>query len=572
MTVKDGLEVSSEDYKDKLKRYGIATKIYKLQMKDNIFRMKVKLSAKGTFRIKGALLSLKHKSKIDEIPIQVSFLKKDSTKLQLEVDLAQCNFQKVYWNIFIVLQIGEEEIKVRPANATLPIMIKTTANFYNYKVDNGCFVYAHIMSDRSVGLAYRELGEYEADEYQQNEGKALLKYVLLKPFYDRKKIWLVHEKFSETAQDNSYYFFKYCYEHHKEQNVYYVIKKESSDYQNLKGMEDRVLHFMSVKHLIYLCAAKIIISSEAKSHCYAWQVKNSFVRVLLQNKNYVFLQHGVIALKKIDNDFGRSVASSPELFVVSSKYEREIIHHEFGYDYNDILLTGLCRWDVLEDQSYKQKQKSILVLPTWRNWLNELSDEEFTKTDYFQQYMGLLNSKKLQESLENHNITMDFYVHPKFQKYVDTFHTKFQNIRIIKFGEEKVNQLLMNTSLLITDYSSVAWDVYYQHKPIVFYQFDIEMYNEYQGSYLNMETEAFGDVVYNDVVLVNTIEQYIDSGFKEKKRYADLRANYFEYNDKNNSKRAYEEIVKHLPVLYKSKMMQKYKEKLFKMFNVRHSS
>lgn len=567
MTVKDVLEVSSEEYKAMLKKFGIATKIYKLQMKENIFRMKVKLSVKDTFHIKGAILSLKHKSKVDEIPIRVSSLNRDNTKVLLEVDVAKCNFQKVYWNIFIVLKIGDEETRVRPANASLLIMLMVTADRYNYKMDDGYFVYPHIMSDRSVGLAYRELGEYETDVYKQNEKKALLKYILGKPLYDRKKIWLVHEKFSETAQDNSYYFFKYCYEHHKNQNVYYVIKKNSSDYENLKGMEDRVLHFMSVKHLIYLCAAKMVISSEAKSHCYAWQVKNSFVRVLLQNKNYVFLQHGVIALKKIDMDFGRSVASSPELFVVSSKYEREIIHHEFGYDYNDILLTGLCRWDVLEDQSYKQKQKNILVLPTWRNWLNELSDEEFIRTDYFKEYMGLLNSKRLQKLLEAHSIRVDFYVHPKFQKYVDTFHTKLPNVRIIKFGEEKVNHLLMNTSLLITDYSSVAWDAYYQHKPVIFYQFDIDMYNQYQGSYLNMETEIFGDVMQSNGMLLNTIEEYIASDFKEKSQYAKLRASYFEYNDRNNSERVYDEIVKHLPVLYQSKMMAKYRGKFLAIFS-----
>ena len=32
--------------------------------------------------------------------------------------------------------------------------------------------------------------------------------------------------------------------------------------------------------------------------------------------------------------------------------------------------------------------------------------------------------------------------------------------------------------MLITDYSSVSWDVYYQEKPVVFYPFDLETYED----------------------------------------------------------------------------------------------
>ncbi len=39
------------------------------------------------------------------------------------------------------------------------------------------------------------------------------------------------------------------------------------------------------------------------------------------------------------------------LFVVSSGYEQKIIHDYFGYDNEEIIITGLARWDVLEDKS-----------------------------------------------------------------------------------------------------------------------------------------------------------------------------------------------------------------------------
>ena len=44
-----------------------------------------------------------------------------------------------------------------------------------------------------------------------------------------------------------------------------------------------------------------------------------------------------------------------------------------------------------------------------------------------------------------------------------------RHIRLIPFGTMPLNQLLMSCHMLITDYSSVSWDVYYQEKPVIFY-------------------------------------------------------------------------------------------------------
>ena len=51
------------------------------------------------------------------------------------------------------------------------------------------------------------------------------------------------------------------------------------------------------------------------------------------------------------------------LFVVSSGYEQKIIHDYFGYDNEEIIITGLARWDVLEDKS-DPAHKEILLMPT----------------------------------------------------------------------------------------------------------------------------------------------------------------------------------------------------------------
>jgi len=174
------------------------------------------------------------------------------------------------------------------------------------------------------------------------------------------------------------------------------------------------------------------------------------------------------------------------------------------------------------------------------------------ETEYYKSYFELLNSYKLQEVIKKNNVKLKFFIHPKFKEYISKFSSNNENISIYEYGEVKVNDLLMKSSMLITDYSSVAWDMYYQKKPIVFYQFDIEDYDKYQGSYLDMDSELFGDRVFKVEELIQTIEEYICVDFEEKNEYADMRSKYFTHVDKKNCERTYKTILSKKKMLYKS--------------------
>ena len=46
------------------------------------------------------------------------------------------------------------------------------------------------------------------------------------------------------------------------------------------------------------------------------------------------------------------------------------------------------------------------------------------------------------------------------------------NVRLVRQGEVDVQHLLTSSAVLITDYSSVAWDFSFLHRPVLFFQFD----------------------------------------------------------------------------------------------------
>ena len=107
-------------------------------------------------------------------------------------------------------------------------------------------------------------------------------------------------------------------------------------------------------------------------------------------------------------------------------------------------------------------------------------------------------------------------------------------------GQEPLNELMMKCSMLITDYSSVCWDVYYMDKPVLFYQFDYDMYKVAHGSYINMETDLFGNRSTDEEALINDIEYFVNNDFEENEKDRENAPMYFEYRDNNNSKRIYD--------------------------------
>ena len=77
---------------------------------------------------------------------------------------------------------------------------------------------------------------------------------------------------------------------------------------------------------------------------------------------------------------------------------------------------------------------------------------------------------------------------------------------------------------------------------MVFYQFDLDMYLETQGSYIDMETELFGDRASTIDELFALIDYYVDNDFAEKEQYKQMRDSLYAYRDDHNCERIMEEI------------------------------
>lgn len=524
-----------------------------------VFSMKVrcpKIDGKWTGFVITHRMKLEEDRMTYELPLKSLKDCGDYYEAVVSIPVKKLEFKPLYWDLRMVFeQDGMEfwcSVKAPPKLTERSDKVKNAVKklFFGESVrlnkENQLFLYRTAYNRFS--LVCQERTEYSGFLFRLKERLALVLYFLLKKSLSKQAIMLVYEKYCCMAQDNGFYFFQYCMENNMEQElnrkIYFVIDKNSADYrERLLPYQNHVIPFMSLKHMVYLLGCRLMVSSDSKAHAYAWRCKESIIQPYVEkNRRLVFLQHGVIALKKVD--FFSSGTNTVDLFVTSNQREHDIIVNELGYQPHEVIITGLARWDVMQDRSAQQSPKSILIMPTWRNWLEEVSDETFRHSDYYQNYMALLNSERLEAYLEEHDLQLQFYIHPKFREYIGNFSISGDRVRLIPFGTEPLNELMMECSMLITDYSSVCWDVYHQGKPVLFYQFDLAKYNETQGAYIDMETELFGDRATTPDQLFELMEEAAQNGFRLKQKYAEMRPTMYKYLDRNNSKRVLEEIRK----------------------------
>src|SRR5690625_1480243 len=423
---------------------------------------------------------------------------------------------------------------------------------YQYNISNNYIVYPYITLNNSLAFAYRRQEYYEKRYYYIKEYIAYIFAGLFRKHLWEKEIWIGYEKLAMSAHDNGYYFFDYVYKNSKHNNFYYVITKDSPEIINLMDKRDKVLYFMSFKYFVYMFSARLLISSDTKWNSYNLKMKKTKLGKILTNKPLVYLQHGVNGLKAVPDFYKKRGVF--DLVISPSEYEKEIIVNRWGYDESEVAITGLARWDVLKDKTDEIPYKQIFIMPTWRTWMDGIDKDEFLKSEFYKNYITLLNSTKLHKMLEENNVKIKFFLHPKFKDYINLFNFKSSNIEKFDFLEVPLDEMIMRSSLMISDYSSVIWEMFYLKKPCLFYHFDQEKYLELEGSYMDFNKDLFGDVAFESKQLIEYIKIYIENNFLEKERYAKLRKEYFTYIDRNNSKRIYDVIINNHEKLYKKSM------------------
>lgn len=353
--------------------------------------------------------------------------------------------------------------------------------------------------------------------------------------------WIVSESPNE-ARDNGYWFFKYVREKHPELRVVYAIKRESPDYSKVVSLGETV-EFGSFKHWLYYLSAEKIISSQKAMGPNAAICGFLEVYGLLKNDRY-FLQHGVIGndLKWLYYDVTKF-----KCFLCGAYPEYRFVSESFGYPEGIVHYTGLCRFDGLHDGT--PAERLVLIMPTWREWIAD-EDERMLQlegtnrvedTEYFKAWSSFIQDERIEQYCKDYNVRFLFFPHRDMQKYLDYFPKSNEYISIAGAKEYDVQDLLKHAALMITDYSSVFFDMLYMKKPVIYYQFDYDRFRagQYGEGYFDYRNNPFGKSFDNQNKVFEELERYLKQGFQVDQSYLDAHKEYFKLYDANNCERVF---------------------------------
>ncbi|MBR3255372.1 MAG: CDP-glycerol glycerophosphotransferase family protein [Clostridia bacterium] len=376
----------------------------------------------------------------------------------------------------------------------------------------------------------------------KNEIISLLKYYYYRIYVFIKRIknddlWIISER-GDDARDNSYHLFKYIRNEHPEINIKYIIKKESADYYKIKDLGN-IIDYGSKEHYIAFLTAKNLISTHVMgfSPCMSLFLKLNIANLIKVRGNKINIKHGITKdyIRILDYKY-----SHLDMLVAAANSEYEYFIDGLKYPKDVVKKTGFARFDNLV--SIKNKEKSILIMPTFRKHYYNIND--FKETEFYKIYNGLLNDKKIISILEENKIKLYFYPHYEFQKYINLFYTSSDSIVICSKEQYDVQDLLLKSSVLITDYSSVFFDYAYMLKPMIFYQFDYEEYrkNHYHEGYFDYQRDGFGKIVKNQEELIKELIGIINNNYEMDDVYKNKTNKFFCYIDNNNCERIFKEI------------------------------
>ncbi len=320
--------------------------------------------------------------------------------------------------------------------------------------------------------------------------------------------WVLMDRVDDAA-DSGELLFRYLRSEHRGINAWFVVMPDSPDFARLKkdGYR-RVVAYGSLTWKLLMLSCRTLVSS----HIDDGIVRPPLLADLVPEPTwtFTFLQHGVIK----DDLSGWLNRKKIDLFITSTPAEHESIagdDNRYVYTAKEVRRTGLPRFDrlrALAATTGPDEQRTILVAPTWRDWLSaplevgryrrEVS-HTFPGSEYAESWLGLLRSDTLRRVCREQGLQVGFLPHPNMQPILDTIELP-DHVVPLRYEDNDVQALFARAALLVTDYSSVAFNAAYVERPVVYFQFDAERVrmgaHRGRAGYFDYERDGFGPVTY----------------------------------------------------------------------------
>lgn len=340
-----------------------------------------------------------------------------------------------------------------------------------------------------------------------------------------------HNKEGFSGNLRSYFIYLHnCPEQSRYTAVWCTDNDET--YRLLKSQNYKVVKGRFPVHSSLLRATHIIQDST-----YTWLLGNfSIIQLWHGNgfKNSALLDttnspKKLVLLRKVYSQYKMIAASSAvhkDLMIRSFENERVAI---VGSPKNDVFYDDPTLVDKLKVQyNLNQFNKIYAYTPTFRD---KGAFDPFTN-EFWPKLNAWLLANKGAFVVKKHPWDKTLKVPDSYENIMDLSNTI-----------SDVQELLLMSDLLISDYSAIVTDFAITGKPIIYYFHDYENYTKIRSFYYDLKTVLPGPFIYDSQTLLSYLQDL--SWFEEpdyQVKFQEFLIRFHTYMDGNSSKRVLEEM------------------------------
>ena len=257
----------------------------------------------------------------------------------------------------------------------------------------------------------------------------------------------------------------------------------------------------------------------------------------LKRKGQFYLQtwHGIIGFKPVGLYRGDKFPPIARIVsqwdsdmidvVISNSHELEKMYPKkllyrgkcicLGFPRMDPLINDKDRYHQLirEQYNFGTNVKLALFAPTFRggNQSEKKNVEAEMPTIDFDKLIEALNMKT------GHQWNVLLRLHPQLAAKLDEMPIKMKDDRLKDVSKHSdISELLAGSDLVITDYSSCAFDAAFAHIPVLLYADDVEEYRNNRGEFMWKKDELPFDIAETNEKLIDNITAFEYDVYCEK--------------------------------------------------------
>jgi len=346
--------------------------------------------------------------------------------------------------------------------------------------------------------------------------------------------WVLMDRV-HAADDSAEHLFRYLREHRPDVNAWFVLERGAQDWARLRAeFGNRVVGYGSLRWQLLMFSCRHLVSSHVdvpvhRPRAIAWTLAPAEPQW-----RFTFLQHGVIK----DDISAWLNTKAMDLFVTSTPGEYASITADgtpYAVTSKEVRLTGLPRFDRLlriSESLGPADRDLVLVAPTWRTGLlgpfapvtgSRAVRADFLDTEYARQWLAFLRSPDLADLTRRHGLRVGFLPHPLLQPALSWLGLP-PHVEPLTFDGAGAQRLFAGAAVLVTDYSSMAFNAAYVDRPVVYFQFDADAIfaggHLGRSGYFDYERDGFGPVTRTSADAVTAVGEIVGRGCAPAPEYA----------------------------------------------------